>query len=512
MATGAAGGTPEHLSERERQVAERYVSGLSHKEIARTLGIAPATVRTHVNAVYRKLEVVNRIQLLHRLEEVAPAARLRAAPSVDERGEAAVPRDDDPSPGRAHASSPVHPPLGPSVKPSLAVLPFQNMSGDIEQDYFADGIVKDLITALSRFKSFAVVARHSSFVYKERAVDVRQVARELGVLYVLEGSVRRAGERLRITVQLVDGTSGVHLWADRFDGALENIFDLQDLITESVVGVIWPHIRAAEIERSRRKRPESLEAYDLYLQAMPNFDAALPKETAAAWALLSEAIALEPDNGVYLAEAARVLERAVVLGWPSFTEDDRATCDALARRGLANAYGDASVLATCGIALIQVSEAWQLGLATLRRAVEANPNQFRVMMSAGIGYLKCGDLQDALVCFQRAIRLSPANPSAYVALTGIAHAHMVLGNYEEALKVAERSLASNPEYACTYWMLIAANAKLRRMDEARRWLAVLRAIAPGITLSRIRAAQLAGDPSRMAAILEGLRLAGLAEE
>jgi TolB-like protein/DNA-binding CsgD family transcriptional regulator len=512
MTAGAAAARPEQLSERERQVAERYIRGLSHKDIARALGIAPATVRTHVNAVYRKLEVINRIQLLHRLQKIGPAARLNAVPSADGHTEAAVAPDDDPEPGRANASATSDPPLGSWVKPALAVLPFQNISGDIEQDYFADGIVKDLITALSRFKSFAVVARHSSFVYKDRAVDVRQVARELGVRYVLEGNVRRAGERLRITVQLVDGTSGAHLWADRFDGAVKDIFDLQDLITESVVGIVWPHIREAEIEHSRRKRPESLQAYDLYLQATPYFDAATVKETAVAWGLLSRAIALEPNNGVYLAEAARVLERAVVLSWPPFTEDDRATCDELAHRGLANAQGDASVLATCGIALIQVSCDWNLGLATLRRAVEANPNQFRVMMSAGIGYLKCGDIQDALVCFERAIRLSPANPSAYAALTGIAHAHMVLGNYHEALQAAERSLASSPEYACTYWMLIAANAHLGHMPEAKRWLSKFRTIAPGVTLAHLQAAQLASDSSRMAAIFEGLQLAGLEEE
>jgi len=500
MATDAAGGAPEQLSERERQVAERYVEGLSHKEIARALGIAPATVRTHVNAVYRKLEVTSRIQLLHRLEAAAPAARRGATLAPDERADGAAGHEI------------FHPELEPSVKPALAVLPFQNMSGDAEQDYFADGVVEELITALSRFRSFAVVARNSSFVYKGRAADVRQVARELAVRYVLEGSVRRAGERLRITVQLLDGTSGAHLWADRFDGAVEDIFDVQDSITESVAGVVSPQIRAAEIERSRRERPGSLRAYDLYLQALPKFDAATPQETVAAWALISQAIALEPDNGVYLAEAARVLERAFVMGWPSLTGDDGATCDKLARRGLANAHGDASVLATCGVALIQASGAWQVGLATLRRAVETNPNQFRVMMSAGISYLKCGNLEDALVCFQRAVRLSPANPSAYVALTGIAHAHMVLGNYQETLQVAERSLASSPDYNPTHWMLIAANAQLGEMDEARRWLARFRALAPGITLSRLRAVQLASDPSRMAAIFEGLRLAGLEEE
>ena len=152
------------------------------------------------------------------------------------------------------------------VIPSLAVLPFQNLSGDPEQDYFADGVVEDIITALSRFKSFAVIARNSRFVYKGRAVDVRQVAKELGVRYVLEGSVRRAGDRLRITAQLVDGVTGAHLWADKFDGAVEDVFDFQDRITESVATVVEPHIQTAEIERSRRERPRSIAAYDIYLQ------------------------------------------------------------------------------------------------------------------------------------------------------------------------------------------------------------------------------------------------------
>jgi TolB-like protein len=180
-------------------------------------------------------------------------------------------------------------------RPSLAVLPFQNISGDVEQDYFADGVVEDIITALSRFKSFAVVARNSSFIYKGRAVDVRQVAKELGVRYVLEGSVRRAGNRLRITAQLVEAAGGAHLWADRFDGAVEDIFDVQDRITESVVGVVEPQIRRAEIQRSRRKRPESLDAYDLYLRALSKLYTSLPDENAEAYSQMVQALALEPN-------------------------------------------------------------------------------------------------------------------------------------------------------------------------------------------------------------------------
>jgi adenylate cyclase len=396
-------------------------------------------------------------------------------------------------------------------KPSLAVLPFQNMSGDPEQDYFADGIVEDIITALSRFKSFAVVARNSSFVYKGRAVDVRRVARELGVRYVLEGSVRRAGNRLRITGQLVDGVTGTHLWADKFDGAVEDVFDVQDRITESVATIVEPRIREAEIERSRRERPDSIAAYDLYLQALPKLFAATQDENAAGFAVASEAIALEPNNAVMLCLALTFLQHRFNMGWPSLTGDDKGTCREFVRRALANAHEDASVLVKCGNTLLQVNREYDLGIATLRRAVELNPNDADVVLHAGIGNIHVGSPEDALTYFNRALRLSPADPYAFVTLTGIAHVHMVLGEYENALAVAERSLAANPNYDPTYWMLIAANAQLGRMDEARSWLSKFTALVPGITIARIKAGQPAKDPSRLAAILEGLRLAGLEE-
>jgi TolB-like protein/Flp pilus assembly protein TadD len=393
--------------------------------------------------------------------------------------------------------------------PSLAVLPFTNMSGDPEQEYFADGVVEDILTALSRFKSFAVVARNSSFVYKGRAVDVRQVSKDLGVRYVLEGSVRRAGERLRITAQLVDGTNGAHLWADKYDGKVEDIFDVQDRITESVVGVVEPHIREAEIERSRRERPGSVEAYDLYLHALPKFRLGTEPGNRQAWELLNQVLALEPDNPAFLAEASRVVERVLVLGWTPLTGDDRRTCADFARRGLAVAGNDASVLATCAVSLMSAVGDVEVGMATIKRALDINPNQSRVLLSAGIANLHHGSLEEAIYCFQRNLRLSPASPSAYVSLTGVAHAQMALGRYEDAYATAEQSLALSADYAPTYWMLTSAAALLGRMDDARRWLRRLLALEPKATIAQIRAAQ--PFEERVKAILEGLVLAGLPE-
>ena len=397
------------------------------------------------------------------------------------------------------------------VIPSLAVMPFQNLSGGVEQDYFADGVVEDIITAFSRFKSFAVISRNSSFVYKGRPVDVRQVAGELGVRYVLEGSVRRSGDRLRVAAQLVDGTSGAHLWADKFDGGVDDIFDVQDRITESVTAIVAPQIREAEIARSRRERPGSVAAYDLYLRAMPKLRAVRPDENASAYALLNEAIAIEPNNGTLLAQAVEALHHRSAMGWPMLTGDDGAACLDLAHRAIANAGDDATVLAFAGMALVATGREYDFGLATIRRAVEVNPNNLEVVTRAGVANIHCGSLDDALTYFHRAQQLSPADPDAFVALSGIAHVQMILSNYVEALDYAERSLAVRASFDPTYWMLIAANAHLGRMDEARSWLAKFQALVPGMTVASIRRGQPDKDPSRMAGILDGLRLAGLDE-
>jgi TolB-like protein len=397
------------------------------------------------------------------------------------------------------------------VKPALAVLPFANLGGDPEQDYFADGVVEDIITALSRFTNFAVIARNSSFTYKGRAVDVRQVASELGVRYVLEGSVRRAGNRLRITTQLIDGASGAHLWAQTFDGALDDVFEFQDRITEAVATIVAPHIQAAEIERARRERPGSIAAYDSYLAALPKILAETERENTAAYALLTDALALEPNNGLLLAYAAWVLEHRTTMGWPPLSQHDRQKCFEFARRGLENAAGDPVTMTHCAMALVQVAREYDWGMAVLNAALAANPNSMTVTTAAGVANLHCGSVEEALALLERSTRLSPRDPFAHLSLTGTAHAHMILGNYEEAIGFATRSIATNPNFDASYWMLTAANAHLQRMDQARHYLGRLLKLTPGVTLARIKEGQPAKDPSRLAAILEGLWIAGLPE-
>ncbi len=473
------------LSERELQIARAYAAGRVYREIADELFIAPSTVRTHLSTIYRKLGVSSKLELLRAVEGLDPAGP----------PEPVVNRESGGLPDR----------------PSIAVLPFQNMSRDAEQDYFADGVVEDIITALSRFKSFAVIARNSSFVYKGRAVDVRQVSNELGVRYVLEGSVRRAGDRLRITAQLIDGTLGAHLWARRFDGVVSDIFDVQDQITESVVAVVEPEIRLAEIERSRRERPGSLAAYDLYLQALPKLYAVAPAENREAFALLSEAIALEPDYGIALSMAAWALSQRIASGWPPAGPDERRRCIELAEAALSSARGDATILATSGLQLVQIGRDYERGMRVIEQAVEANPNNLHVMMRAGIAHLHCGSVDDAMTCFRRALRLSPGDPGRHWSLTGLAQAHLINGECEEALAEAERSHALNGSFGPTYWMLIAATAHLKRLEEARRWMKKFRAVMPGVTVASILAGQPDLYEDRMAAIAEGLRLAGLEE-
>ena len=394
-------------------------------------------------------------------------------------------------------------------KPALAVLPFANLSGDPAQDYFADGVVEDIITALSRFKSFAVIARNSSFTYKGQAVDVRQVGHDLGVRYVLEGSIRRAGDRLRISAQLVECEGGQHIWAEHFDGAVEEVFDFQDRITESVASVVEPHIQKAELER--RDRHGNITAYDLYLQAQAKSLLESDEGYSDAYLLLSEALTLEPDNSVILSKMAAYLGYRSVQGHSPIGPDDRALCADLVHRALLHSADDAGVLAYCADALMHLVKDYDWAMSAIQSAVTANPNSLQVVFRAGIVNLHCGSVADALEYFHRAIRLSPHDPDAYWSLTGIAHCHMALGDFAEALNWAKRSLTVNPNYPCTYWMLIAANAQLGRMDEARKFLAAFRRLAPGVTIARIWAGQPQQDPSRCAAILEGLRIAGLAE-
>jgi adenylate cyclase len=396
-----------------------------------------------------------------------------------------------------------------SDRPSIAVLPFTNMSGDPEQEYFVDGMVDDITTSLSRFDQLFVVARNSSFTYKGRAVDVRQVADQLGVRYVLEGGVRKAGSRLRITGQLIDATTGGHLWADRFDGTMDDVFEFQDRITETVVGAIEPTIQKAEIERARRKPIGNLDAYDLYLRALPHVYAFRPDENLEALALLTEAIELEPDYAPALAHAAWCIEQRLTRNWPRVGEDDEAQAITLARRALAAGSDDAIAMVLAGFVLVMVGRDYTAGLDGVNRAVERNPGSSFVNFLAGTALVYGGEPEKALLLLQRAMTLGPLDPPYYMYLMVAAWAELICGRADKALELAERSVAIYPDWDSTYWALIPAYVQLDRLPEAQAALAKFESLAPDMTISKLRSLLPFRYPAPLELTLDGLRAAGL---
>ncbi len=409
-----------------------------------------------------------------------------------------------------HAASP---PADPSAhnKPSIAVLPFTNMSGDPEQEYFADGMVDDITTALSRFNQLFVIARNSSFTYKGRSVDVRQVARELGVRYVLEGGIRKAGNRLRITGQLIDASNGSHLWANKFDGDLEDVFALQDKITESVVGAIEPTLRKAEMERARRKPAESLDAYDHYLRALPHVYAMRPERNLAALELLGRAIELDPHYAPALAHAAWCYEQRLLRGWSQVAADDVARGAALARRTIEVGGEDAVPLVLAGFFLVMVARDYDAGFDSISRAVASNPGSGFVALIACAAQVWAGNPHQALVLAERGMALSPLDPSFFMYLTNAGAAYLFTDRPAEAVDLAKRAIAQYPDWDTTYWTLIPAHVQLGQLPEAGAALRHLLKLAPGLTVTDMRNRLPTRDPKSLDIVLDGLRRAGLPE-
>jgi len=397
------------------------------------------------------------------------------------------------------------------ASPGLAVLPFDHAAGDEGVDYFADGVVTDLTAALTRFRGFTVVSRNVAFTYRGKPTDSRQVARELGIRYLLEGSLRRSGDRLRVTAQLVDGLTGSQIWAERFDGLLDDVFAVQDRIVECVAVRVEPALLANELALSRRERPGSVAVYDIYLRALAELTDESEPANRRAFMLLQQALETEPDNAAILAQAAWALEHRHSMGWPALGEAESDTCLRLARRALQHARGDAVVMAQCGMALLQAGRDYQGGLAVIRAAARANPNALFVNAAAGVAEMHCGDLEQAEFSFLRVLDLSPLDPDTRFALCGLAMIDIIRGDYERALARAGHALAVNQFFDATYWMLVAANAHLGRLAEARRHLDRLRRLAPHVSLSAIRNGQPAMLPDRIEPVLAGLRLAGLKE-
>ncbi|MGC2202519.1 MAG: adenylate/guanylate cyclase domain-containing protein [Stellaceae bacterium] len=399
-------------------------------------------------------------------------------------------------------SAPAPPALPLPDKPSIAVLPFQNMSGDSEQEYFADGMVEEITTALSRIRWLFVIARNSSFTYKGQAVDIKQVGRELGVRYVLEGSVRKAGGRVRITAQLIDAQTDAHLWADRFDGSLEEVFELQDQVAISVAGVIEPTLHAAEMARSAERPTTDLSAYDLYLRAYALAFSWEKSATIRSLELLEQAIERDPRYGSALAQAAARHFELHVNGWTDDPETSRRKGVELSRRALQVAGDDPNVLCNVAYILAYFGEEIGAAIALVDHGLKLNPSSARGWQWSGWLRAWAGEPDPAIKHFETSLRLNPreqrANP-----LMGIGVAHFFAGRLEEARAALLRSLQEKPNWVPTYRFLASCYAHMGRLDEARDVIRRLRTL----TSVLVPSAENWRDPNHREFYLSGLRLA-----
>jgi TolB-like protein len=394
-------------------------------------------------------------------------------------------------------------------KPSIAILPLQNMSGDPEQEYFADGVVEDITTALSRFRSLFVISRNSSFTYKGRSIDVRQVGRELGVRYVLEGSVRKLGGKVRITGQLIDAASGNHLWADRIDGDVADVFALQDKVTTAVVGAIVPRLEQAEIDRAQRKPTSSLDAYDCYLRGLRDSDELTRESNEAAFASFMQAIERDPGFAIAHAKAAYCINMRKVNGWLADLEAETAQACRLARRAVELGKDDAATLAVAGYVLAYVGGDLDAGAEFIGRAVSLNPNLAEGWASSSWIQVCLGHPDTALEHVATAARLSPADPRTYVFHLFAAMAHLGAGRYQPAIDSAKRVLHEKPVLAAMR-ILGIASAMDGQLDEARIAISRMSAFDPTLRMSNIeRVIPPYRREEDRARYLDGLRKAGL---
>ena len=396
-------------------------------------------------------------------------------------------------------------------KPSITVLPFQNLSGDPEHDYFADGVVEDIIAALSRIRWLFVIARNSSFTYKGRAVDVKEVGRELGVRYVLEGSLRKAGNRVRITGQLIDATTGTHLWAERFEGTLDDIFELQDGIAESVVGAIAPQLERAEIERAKRKPTESLDAYDYYLRGMAKLHNGTREAIEAALPSFYKAIELDPEFASAYAAAAWCHFWRKLNGWMTERAEEIAEGVRLARLAVELGRDDAVALTRGGHAFAHLAGDLDGGIALLDRAVLLNPNLAIAWFLGGALRALRGETDAAIEHLAHAVRLSPLDPEMFRMQVGMALAHFFAGRFDTAAAWAEKALGNLPSLLVAVALLAASHALAGRVGEAHEAVRRIRTLDPSLRISNLKDWLPIHRPEDLARFVDGLRLAGLPE-
>ncbi len=376
-----------------------------------------------------------------------------------------------PTKPQSEPAQPIQPVLALPDKPSIAVLPFQNMSADPEQEYFADGLVEDIITALSRFTSLFVIARNSSFTYKGRAVDIKQVGRELGVRYVLEGSVRKAGSRLRITGQLIDSSTGYHLWAEKFDGALEDVFELQDKVASGVAGIVDPLLLDTEIRRVSDRPTSDMTAYNLYLRALPLIRAWAREPNMQAIALLQQAIERDPHYGPAIASLALCHSQNFSGGWSEDAAVESERGSALARRALETAPDDSATVTMAAGALLNLGGDANALKGLVDGALARNPSHAFGWLWSGWIRTVCGEADLAIEHFEKSLRLDPRATRQAFHLTGIGMCHLFQRRFDQSASVLEASFRELPSYPLTMWFLTACYAQMGRLNEARGFAA-----------------------------------------
>jgi adenylate cyclase len=411
----------------------------------------------------------------------------------------------------SRAALPVPAPLPLPDKPSIAVLPFQNLTGDAEQEYFVDGMVEEITTVIARLPWLFVIARNSAFTYKGKPVDVKQVAQELGVRYVLEGSVRKAGNRVRITGQLIDTTTGAHIWADRFDGALDDIFELQDQVASNVAGAIEPKLRQSEIERASRKPPANLTAYDLYLRALAQSYRYTEESLAVAVALARQALAIDPSYApaAALVGLCRGYQRGQ--GWGALSADDIGEACRLARQALEAERNDANTIGLAAYTLFVLAGETAMAAAAVDRALALNPNAAQAWMARGYIHASRNQPEAAIEAIERARRLSPFEYTVSRAVH-TAVAHLAARRFELAIEWSDRALHDQPRLVAAMRVKIVALAHLGHLDEARAELSRMLAIDPKLTIAGYREYAHFLAPELLELYVTGLRLAGLPEE
>ena len=396
--------------------------------------------------------------------------------------------------------------LSQAERPSIAVLPFQNMSGDAEQDYFADGMVEDILTGLARIKWLFVIARNSSFAYKGKSIDVKQAGHELGVRYVLEGSVRKMANRVRVTGQLVEAETGRHIWADRYDRSLDDVFALQDELTMSVVAVIEPSLRQAEIERVKRKRPENLDAYDLVLRAMPHVYPAMPEGAAKALPFLERALEREPDYA--LAHGFAAWAHEILFARGGRHEENRLGAVRHAHAAIAHGRDDAIALSLGGFAMGMVAHDRQAARQAFEAALALSPSCALTYIFGSVVLAMAGDTERGIEWGAHALRLSPFDPVSYGPLLAITLSRLARGEYEAAAEAAQKVFQANPYWSSAHFLLAATRAKLGQLDAAKAAAERVLELQPGFTISGTCAA-FDIHPSVATPLTEALNLAGL---